>query len=68
MGWNKNLLRDTEQLLSESAKDAEIEKLRTALEEVRTNGEWTEGEQRGDWKISPEVYALVCDTLPSDRK
>ena len=40
----------------------ELEKLLfSTLEEVRTNGNWTEGEQQGEWQISPEVYAMVCD-------
>ena len=39
-----------------------------AAEEVRTNGEWTDGEQRGDWKISPEVYATLSDALTAWRK
>lgn len=34
-----------------------------ALNEVRTNGEWTGGDQAGEWKISKEVYGLVCDAL-----
>lgn len=41
----------------------EIEQLRNALNEVITNGEWTEGEQCGDWKISPEVYETARDAL-----
>lgn len=39
----------------------EIERLRAALYEVTTNGEWTEGEQRGEWKISKEVYETARD-------
>ena len=35
-----------------------------AAEEVRTNGEWTDG----DWKISPEVYATLSDALAAWRK
>lgn len=42
---------------------AEIERLWAVLNEVQTNGEWTEGEQRGDWKISAEVYAMIADVL-----
>lgn len=51
--------------------DAEIERLtaelreaRNTLHEVTTNGEWTEGEQRGEWKISKEVYEMARDHIP----
>ena len=49
----------------------EIERLRNALNEVITNGEWlSDASLSRDWLISPEVYALVegvlagsvCDT------
>src|SRR5262245_43266226 len=40
-----------------------LEQLRAVVNEVITNGEWTEGEQRGDWKISKEVYELARDAL-----
>ena len=36
----------------------EIERLRNALHEMLTNGRWTEGEQRGEWAILPEVYEI----------
>jgi hypothetical protein len=39
----------------------EIERLRNALYEVTTNGEWTKGEQVGDWAISKEVYETARD-------
>lgn len=41
----------------------ENKQLRQALNEVVTNGEWTEGEQCGDWKISKEVYETARDAL-----
>lgn len=41
----------------------EIERLRAALYEVTTNGEWTDGEHRGAWKISKEVYETARDAL-----
>ena len=34
-----------------------------ALHEATTNGEWTEGEQRGDWAISKDVYETVRAVL-----
>lgn len=40
-----------------------IEKLVGALNEVRTNGAWTHGDQCGEWIISQEVYGLVCEAL-----
>jgi hypothetical protein len=40
-----------------------ITRLRNALHEVTTNGEWIEGEQCGDWKISKEVYETARDAL-----
>lgn len=46
---------------------AERDALRAALNEVRTNGEWTDGDQCGEWKISKEVYGLVCDALTGER-
>jgi hypothetical protein len=39
----------------------EIERLRNAIYEVTTNGRWTEGEQRGEWAISIEVYETARD-------
>lgn len=33
------------------------------LKEVVTNGEWTDGEQRGQWKISKEVYDSVKEVV-----
>lgn len=44
-------------------KDAEIANLRAALYEVVTNGQWTAGEQRGDWQISKDVYETARDAL-----
>lgn len=43
---------------------SEIERLRAALNEVLTNGRWTEGEQRGEWAIAPEIYMTGRDALP----
>ncbi len=38
----------------------EIERLRAALNEVITNGEWlSDGDDGRDWLISPEFYTLV---------
>jgi hypothetical protein len=47
---------------------AEIKRLRSALYEVITNGSWTEGEQRGDWRISREVYELAKEACEGKRK
>lgn len=48
---------------------AEISRLRNTLYEVTTNGEWTDGEQCGDWRIAKEVYETARDALiePSPR-
>ena len=43
--------------LDRDAADA-IERLGNALHEMLTNGRWTEGEQRGEWAVSPEVYEI----------
>lgn len=45
------------------AADQAVERLRAALYEVTTNGAWTEGEQRGGWMISKEVYETARDAL-----
>lgn len=37
--------------------------LRNALNEVVTNGRWTEGEQCGEWAITKEVYETARDEL-----
>ena len=42
---------------------AESPKLLEALVEATTNGQWTEGEQRGDWVISKEVYEVMRDAI-----
>lgn len=34
-----------------------------ALKEAVTNGEWSEGEQCGDWCISKEVYEMLRDAI-----
>lgn len=47
------------------AAAAEIEGLRAALYEVITNGEWTKGEQKGDWAVSKEVYDTARDAIDS---
>jgi hypothetical protein len=36
-------------------------KVRNVLNEVVTNGEWTNGEQCGDWKISKAVYEMAVE-------
>jgi hypothetical protein len=41
----------------------EIERLRNVLYEVTTNGEWTKGEQVGDWAISKEVYETAREAI-----
>ena len=65
-------LRATIEELSDKLKawDAQIfvavrknERLLAALWEVTTNGRWTEGEQRGEWAISSEVYETARDEL-----
>lgn len=38
---------------------------RQALNEVVTNGEWTEGDQCGEWKISKAVYDLAVEARDS---
>lgn len=40
-----------------------IEALRDAANEAVTNGEWTDGEQRGDWRISKEVYEMLQEAV-----
>ena len=35
-------------------------------EDQPLESEGTEGEQRGDWKISAEVYAMIGDALERD--
>lgn len=39
------------------------EKLRNALYEMLTNGRWTEGEQRGEWAVPAEVYAMAQEAI-----
>lgn len=39
--------------------------MRQALNEVVTNGEWTEGDQCGEWKISKAVYDLAVEARDS---
>lgn len=39
----------------------EIERLRAGLNEILTNGRWTEGEQRGEWAVSKEVYETAAE-------
>ncbi len=46
-----------------TADAAVLRDMAVSLEEVRTNGEWTDGEQCGDWMIAPEVYAMVTRSL-----
>ena len=45
----------------------DIENLLTAIHEVLTNGEWTDGEQCRDWKISKEVYDMASDAYDAYR-
>ena len=40
-------------------KLAAASELLEALVEATTNGQWTEGEQRGDWIISKDVYEVM---------
>lgn len=40
-----------------------ITRMGLALAEVTTNGRWTEGEQRGEWAITNEVYETARDAL-----
>lgn len=40
-----------------------IKQCRDALNEVTTNGQWTKGEQLGDWAISKEVYETARDAI-----
>lgn len=50
---------------------AEAEKrgqLQAVLYEVTTNGEWTKGDQAGDWAISKEVYETVRDAIAGQSK
>ena len=39
-------------------------RLRAALYEVITNGQWTAGDQWGDWQISKNVYETARDAIP----
>ena len=50
------------QALSTDAGKKVLEVVRAA-EEMRTNGAWTNGEQRGEWKISREVYDTLSEAL-----
>lgn len=34
-----------------------------AATDAITNGQWTDGEQRGDWRISTEVYETLRDAV-----
>lgn len=55
---------DNDMLLAEVRRlKAENFGLRAALYEVTTNGQWTKGEQLGDWAISKEVYETARDTI-----
>ncbi len=47
------------------AQAAEICFLRSALYEVITNGEWTNGEQCGDFKLSKAVYDMAKEVYES---
>jgi hypothetical protein len=38
---------------------AEIERLRSALHEIVTNGRWSIGEQCGEWCVSKDVYDIA---------
>ena len=61
---NARLRADKEDMAATIEKQHfEINALRAALWEATTNGEWTEGEQCGDWKISKEVYETMRDAL-----
>lgn len=41
--------------------ERQVRDLRNAMNETVTNGTWTDGEQRGDWCISKEVYDTACE-------
>lgn len=55
---NGQLVMDSKQDLANALVQA-----RNALNEVTTNGRWTEGEQRGEWAITNEVYETARDAL-----
>jgi hypothetical protein len=57
----------------DTLSSGELADIRNTLNEVVTNGEWTLGEQCGDWRISKQVYEMavemrdLLDTLSSAR-
>ena len=55
--------RDVKATLALARKMAAVEELLEALNEAVTNGEWSEGEQCGDWCISKEVYETLRDAI-----
>lgn len=58
--------RDAYNKLAAPLHDSSFD-LRAALTEATTNGEWTEGEQRGNWMMSKEVYETMRDALAAPR-
>ncbi len=40
-----------------------MRELLEALYEVITNGEWTDGEQCGEWRISKDVYNMAREAF-----
>jgi hypothetical protein len=59
-------LRDAQSELAalrQAAQPATDTALRQAAEEARTNGRWTEGEQRGEWCIPKEVHDMLSEAL-----
>jgi hypothetical protein len=68
---DRALIVETLRLAAQADAPAPPQQMREALNEVITNGEWTKGDQCGEWKISKEVYDLAVDALahthPDDR-